>query len=106
MSVPVNNMTDTWNNAGTTYTAIKMNITDTASAAASLLMDLQIGGVSILSCDKFGTFMLGGTGANKINITGNSVGGTSTGNGCLITLGYNQTGNKQFWMGDKDFISD
>lgn len=39
-------MTDTWNAIGTTFTAIKMNVTDTASAAASLLMDLQVGGSS------------------------------------------------------------
>jgi hypothetical protein len=38
------NMADTWNNAGTTFTAIKMNITDTTSNVASLLMNLQIGG--------------------------------------------------------------
>lgn len=47
-------MADTWNNAGTTFTAIKMNVTDTASAAASLLMDLQVGGVSKFSVNKSG----------------------------------------------------
>lgn len=40
------NLTDTWNAGATTFTAIKMNVTDTASAAASLLMDLQVGGSS------------------------------------------------------------
>jgi hypothetical protein len=40
------NMVDTWNAGATTFTAIKMNVTDTASAAASLLMDLQVGGAS------------------------------------------------------------
>lgn len=39
-------MTDTWNSLVTTYTAIKMNVTDTASATLSLLMDLQVGGSS------------------------------------------------------------
>jgi hypothetical protein len=39
-------MADTWNAGATTFTAIKMNVTDTASAAASLLMDLQVGGTS------------------------------------------------------------
>jgi hypothetical protein len=38
------NMADTWNAGGTTFTAIKMDVTDTASAAASLLMDLKVGG--------------------------------------------------------------
>lgn len=40
------NMADTWNAGGTTFTSVKMNATDTASAAASMLIDLQIGGVS------------------------------------------------------------
>lgn len=35
----------TWNTTGTP-TAIKLNVTDTASNASSLLMDLQVGGVS------------------------------------------------------------
>ncbi len=49
------NMVDTWNAGGTTFTAIKMNVTDTASAAASLLMDLQVGGVSMFNVTKAGT---------------------------------------------------
>lgn len=43
----------TWNTTGTP-TAIKLNITDTASNAASLLMDLQRGGTSRLKIDKNG----------------------------------------------------
>jgi hypothetical protein len=45
-NVPISNLTTTWNNVATTFTGIKLNVTDTASAAASLLMDLQIGGSS------------------------------------------------------------
>jgi hypothetical protein len=45
-------MTDTWNAGATTFTAIKMSVTDTASAAGSLLMDLQVGGVSRFSVSK------------------------------------------------------
>lgn len=47
-------MVDTWNNGATTFAAIKMNVTDTASAAGSLLMDLQVGGVSKASVRKDG----------------------------------------------------
>jgi len=47
-------MTDTWNAGGTTFTAIKMNVTDTASAALSLLMDLQVGGATKFSVSKSG----------------------------------------------------
>lgn len=47
-------MIDTWNAGGTTFTAIKMNVTDTASAAGSLLMDLQVGGTSKFKVSKAG----------------------------------------------------
>jgi len=36
----------TWNNAGVTFTGLKFNVTNTASALASALMDLQADGVS------------------------------------------------------------
>lgn len=48
------NMTDTWNNGAVAFTAIQMNVTDTASLATSLLMDLQVGGASKFSVDKTG----------------------------------------------------
>jgi hypothetical protein len=48
-------MVDTWNNAGTTFTGIGLSVTDTASAAGSLLMDLQVGGSSKFSVTKAGT---------------------------------------------------
>lgn len=44
----VSALTDTWNNSGTTFSAVKMTVTDTASAVASLLMQLQVS-----SSDKF-----------------------------------------------------
>jgi hypothetical protein len=50
------NGTATWNAAGVTFTGWELNITDTASAAASLLMDLQTGGTSKLKLRKDGYF--------------------------------------------------
>lgn len=47
-------MADTWNDGLTAFTAIKMNVTDTASASGSLLMDLQVGGSSKFSVRKDG----------------------------------------------------
>ena len=44
----------TWNTSGTP-TAFKLNVTDTASNASSLLIDLQVGGTSQLSIAKSGT---------------------------------------------------
>lgn len=41
------NLTDTWNNAGTTFAGIKMNVVNTASAAASRPLDIQVGGVPV-----------------------------------------------------------
>lgn len=54
-------MADTWNAGGNTFTAIKMNVTDTASASASLLMDLQVAASSKFSVSKAGTVTLAGT---------------------------------------------
>ena len=47
------NLSQTWNTTGTP-TAISLNVTDTASNAASLLMDLRLGGTSRLSVSKSG----------------------------------------------------
>ena len=53
-NAPVLNATQTWNNAAVTFTGWQLNVTDTASNAASLLMDLQRGGVSRFSVRKGG----------------------------------------------------
>jgi hypothetical protein len=39
--VKVLDLSATWNNAGVTFTGLKFDVTNTASAAASLLLDLQ-----------------------------------------------------------------
>lgn len=44
----------TWNSGATAFTGWKLNVTDTASAAGSLLLDLQVGGVSKFSVRKDG----------------------------------------------------
>lgn len=43
---PVISATQTWNAGGVTFTAVLVNVTNTASAAASMLFDFQVGGVS------------------------------------------------------------
>jgi hypothetical protein len=48
------NLSDTWNAGATVFTAIKMNVTDTASAAGSKLIDLQVGGTTRFDVDKNG----------------------------------------------------
>ena len=53
-AAPVVNVNTTWNNSSVTFTGILSNVTDTASAAASLLRDYQVGGVSKFKIDKTG----------------------------------------------------
>lgn len=56
-SQPLLNLTQTWNNAAAAFTGLKLNVTDTASASGSLLMDLQVGGVSKASIRKDGAIV-------------------------------------------------
>lgn len=53
LSGSILNLNQTWNTSGTP-SAIKLNVTDTASNAASKLLDLQLGAVSKFSVDKAG----------------------------------------------------
>ena len=48
-STPLIDATQTWNAAGVTFTGWKLNITNTASATGSVLLDLQSGGQSKFS---------------------------------------------------------
>jgi hypothetical protein len=71
-NAPVLNLSQTWDASGTIFNGIRLNITDTASNANSLLMDLQTGGSSRLKISKsgnicgaaannFGTVFINGT---------------------------------------------
>ena len=59
--------TVTWNEGATIFTAMKMNVTDTASAAGSLLLDLQLGAARRLSLTKAGELTLGAPGTANLN---------------------------------------
>jgi hypothetical protein len=48
-------LTQTWNSSATTFKALTVNVTDTASATGSLLADFQTGGTSTFSIAKYGT---------------------------------------------------
>lgn len=47
-------MTDIWNDAGTAFTAIEMDVTNTASAAGSWLLNLKVGGTNKFSVNPNG----------------------------------------------------
>ena len=54
LTSPGVNVSQTWNNSAVAFTGLRYNATDTASNAASLLMDLQVGTVSQFSVRKNG----------------------------------------------------
>lgn len=57
----IHSMTDTWNSGGTTFAAIKMNVTDSASASDSKLIELEVGGTDKFTVDKDGDAVVAGT---------------------------------------------
>lgn len=69
----------TWNNAGNTPTLFKANVTDTASNAGSLLMDLQVASTSKFKIAKDGTI----TTASTLAISG---AGFANANGSVVTV--------------------
>lgn len=53
-SAPVLDLSQSWGNNLVAFTGIKFNVSSDVSASGSLLMDLQVGGVSKLKVDKSG----------------------------------------------------
>jgi len=73
-------LADTWNDGATTFKGIALNVTDSASAAGSLLMDLQVGGVSKFSVRKDGR--IAGEGASPSLVLSQT-------NGSVLSYGSN-----------------
>ncbi len=87
--VSIVDLATTWNNAGNTPTAIKLNVTDTASNANSLLFDIGTGGGSYVSkfkVNKAGNITAAGTVTltGSVTATGSLTLNSAAGNG--ITL--------------------
>lgn len=77
-SFPLISGTQTWNNAGVTFTLIKGNVTNTASAAGSLLLDLQIASSSMVSISRAAVMRLeGGNGRLFCDAFQNATGSTN-----------------------------
>jgi hypothetical protein len=53
-SAPVLDLSQTWNNAGVTFTGLRVNVTNTASGSSSLLADFQVNGTSVLEVNSRG----------------------------------------------------
>jgi hypothetical protein len=88
-NLPLLDLSQTWNNSSATFTATKLNVTDTASVAGSLLMDLQVGGVSKFSVDKTGKAQVPTiNGQTTLNIGESTTGfGNYSGNGIDVATG-------------------
>lgn len=72
-SEPLLNLTQTWNAGAVTFTGIKSNITDTASASASKLFDLQVASATKFAIEKgVGGITLKGDGAGATRFNGDS----------------------------------
>lgn len=85
-----------WNNSSVVFTAIKQNITDTASDGASRLIDLQVAGVSKFYVDKVGNVIAGNL---SLSSTGTAIlGAISTG---ANTTPGNITGNWTLTSGSR-----
>jgi len=82
------NLAQTWNTTGTP-TAIKLDVTNTASNSASNLIDLQVGGASMFSVRRSGYITAAG-GANILgNITASSGFAITNSNGVFGSGVYN-----------------
>ncbi len=95
---PIHSLTDAWNNGATAFTGIGMNVTDTASAAGSMLLNLQVGGTSRFAVNKTGrltvqgmTVGLGG----QTTVASNTALGVEALNSASLT-GISNTGVGQF----------
>lgn len=77
----INALADTWNNGATTFHGIKLNVTDTASAAGSRLLTLQVGSTDKFSVSKAGAVVAAGS------ITGTALLAASNDGGALGASG-------------------
>jgi len=87
-----------WTNAAIAYTGLKVNVTDTASAAGSKLFDLQSNGTSQVSVDSSGSLEVASELVNSITVgrgAGAISSNTAVGSGALQanTTGINNTAN-------------
>jgi hypothetical protein len=97
------NLSDTWNDGATTFTGIGLNVTDTASAAASNLLNLQVGGVSIASVRKSGLAIFGPT-ATFTNNIGIATPALNVGDGASVASNF-AGGQVNIWTGNVNSAS-
>lgn len=77
-----------WNAAGTTFTGIQFNVTDTASSAGSMLLNLQVGGTSRFNVTKAGVIRFGASGTKTITESGDIVTFSDSVNAFAVLMAY------------------
>jgi len=80
------NIAQTWNTTGSP-TAIKLNVTNTASGAGSLLADLQVGGVSKFKIDSAGNVTIASNAGTELISSGASSFQITSGGGLALLAG-------------------
>ena len=77
-------VTPTWNNAATAYNGLLVNVANTASAAGSRLLNLQVGGATKFAVDATGTVTNGTWSGNTVGVAYGGTGLTSVAAGSLM----------------------
>jgi hypothetical protein len=96
-------LTDTWADAGVTFTGIGLNVTDSASNALSNLLNLQVGGSSIASVRKNGVALFGPTAA-FVNGIGVGTPALNVGDGASVATAF-AGGQVNVWTGNVNSAS-
>lgn len=92
------NFADTWNNAGTVFSSITLDVTDTASNAASKLIDLKVGTITKFNVNKSGDgAFVGSLACALISSAGTPVWAIASGAGGVS--GYQASGTLGFGWG-------
>lgn len=95
-SRPLISGTQTWNNAAVTFTGFLLNFTSTASAAASMVMDVQLAGSTLFNVTKAGKVLASPqgsfTGAACVYGLGDAGRGLYTASGSSVGLAGNTIG--------------
>jgi hypothetical protein len=115
-SLPYSSLANSWSlygNTGTNSAADFIGTLDNRSLSLGtnntqrMYMDSSSGNVGVgtnTPGSNFTVFQKPGSGSSQgFRFTGNSIGGTGSGSGFLMSLGYNVPGNKQLWLGDADY---
>jgi hypothetical protein len=100
ISFPILDLSQTWNAPGVTFTGLKQNVTDTNSATASLLLDLQVGGTSKFSVSKAGAI----TSASTFTPTGVILGPSGTCTAAAIPYSFSGDTNTGIANGGADQV--